>query len=177
LRTNNEEDDSGALSSIKSSSFSPKDRNNATTLHHDGNGNKRKRKSKNLQRQGNPSGVPWTQHWDAQPYFSGVNGGQTLAYDDDDVTLSNTRNGSSSKSMPPPPPSFIGPVIPSSNAAGKKGKGRGKDGRAGKTNKVISLVNEEEWDDSALIDAWNAAEEEYRVSRVSNFLTSFFPFY
>jgi len=91
-------------------------------------------------------------------------------YEEDDATVSSSRNNnaSSSKPMPQPPPqSFIGPAVPSSNTAGKgKGKRNRKNGRASnKTNEVaVSLANEEEWDDSALIDAWNAAEEEYRVS-------------
>jgi hypothetical protein len=149
LRTNNEEDDDSL----------PKDGNNTTSVHI--NGNKRKK----VQRHGNPSGVPWTRHWDAQP-FSGGNAGQALVYEEDDTTVPSSRNNaSSSKAMPPPPPSFIGPVVPSSNAAGKgKGRRKGKNGRANKTNEAISMANEEEWDDSALIDAWNAAEEEYRVS-------------
>jgi hypothetical protein len=57
---------------------------------------------------------------------------------------------------------------PAGNARGKNGNGNGN-GRSTraktktKGKDIVSLINEEEWDDSALIDAWNAAEEEYRV--------------
>jgi len=166
------------------------------------------RKGKKPQRPGNPSGVPWTRHWDSN--VSHDSDGREIAgltYGDDDPPPSsgNPSGGPTStarrafssgallrgdrsfqnvqdlKMMPPPSSFFIGPVVSPSGAGSPAGpstehsgssrkktkekNGRGKDFKKGEAVPV-SFVQEEEWDDSALIDAWNAAEEEYRVSNI-----------
>jgi len=190
------------------------------------NGSGNKRKPKKPPRPGNPSGVPWMQHWDAQAaHEEGGREAGGLYYEEDDTLVagdattagaplnanppkgngggnkpkasSNTGTLSrfdSTKKLPPAPPSssFIGPTLPfpgpgaptalplqkdvgtpRENTVGprdsiKTGKSRNRR-TTGKKNEtaIISMAHEEEWDDSVLIDAWNAAEEEYRVSELS----------
>jgi hypothetical protein len=159
-----------------------------------------KRKGKKAPRPGNPSGVPWTQHWDVNASYFG-NEIASLAYADEGGASSSSFQGglkeqssaqkttqSITESVDAIPTSSKTRIqettavsvaskslrdvqaLSSSELPGatkvKNGKKKEKkDTSTNHTKKGDSLpLGEEEWDDSALIDAWNAAEREYMVS-------------
>lgn len=153
------------------------------------NGQGGRRKNKKQPRAGNPSGVPWTQHWDAQPFVSTDN--TELTYDVEvpvNVTAESGGSGRAPKMEEPVEPNSTGKSRTNgvsishlhSNQVGdtksmKKG-GRKKQKRKGAVVPAPSPskgdtvpLAEEEWDDSALIDAWNAAEDQYRVGETEEF--------
>lgn len=79
--------------------------------------------------------------------------------------------------LTPPPPSTVllaqshAPVRPSqrsTNAKGKKGKGKASPpkGNVSVSKTSRHLTHEEIWDDSTLVDVWEAAMDEYRVSSI-----------
>ena len=150
-----------------------------------GNGRRKNKKPRN----GNPSGVPWTQHWDAQHGSSSQRDIDALTYAEDPevdadlradevIRVERSEAGKSGKlnghmneivvtSIQTASTSKVTIPIAGAPAAVKKAARR-KENEARNTGKGIKkgetvALAEEEWDDSALIDAWNAAEDHYRV--------------
>lgn len=135
-------------------------------------------------RTGNPSGVPWMKHWDSQPSVTPA----SLTYSEDPEQHSGIERNhaatllgekAASKSEKAPTPS-ISQSASNNNAqiraksSTNEGTTKDRKGKTGKQNgksKQDKLSNNvptfgEDWDDSALIDAWNAAEEQYRVRAI-----------
>jgi hypothetical protein len=161
--------------------------NNVNGLQEGGSGNGRRKNKK--PRNGNPSGVPWTQHWDAQHGSSWQRDSDALTYAEDtevdanlgadevvhaerteavksgninghiqEMVVTSIQTASTSKATIP----TAGTPDAVKKAARRKQKEARNTGSEAKKGETVALA-EEEWDDSALIDAWNAAEDHYRV--------------
>ncbi|PVF96274.1 hypothetical protein CPB86DRAFT_799062 [Serendipita vermifera] len=155
-----------------------------------------KRKGKKAPRPGNPSGVPWTRHWDAQTSSNG-NEMISLAYAEEASVSSPPERGSKeqpsaqrttqsiTESVDAIPTSSktriqeitAQTIVPrgiqastssnlpnptkTKNAVAGKKKGKNQTSSNAPSKGDSLPLGENEWDDSALIDAWNAAEREY----------------
>lgn len=131
------------------------------------------RRKNQKQRPGNPSGVHWSEHWDSQNNVGPVKIEDALAYGENieidailstegpvkEITAVSSKVASTSK--PKPNPAFGSGM--GKKATKRKQRAAEKAGHSVKAGETVPL-SEEGWDDSALIDAWNAAEEQYRVS-------------